>query len=134
MTYNQVQNCYTMKKIIALFVIMLAAGVTANAQQKQAVKQAPATTATAAPVDDAFKVPAQKDLDLLMQTVTLDAKDQESFFGLFKYKHRSLSQNLSAERKEVLYKSIEAKIAATLDPDQNEKLAKSPDVLQRLIH
>lgn len=120
-----------MKKIIALFVFMLAFGLTANAQQTKGTKTAAAAT-TEAPGEQAIKMAAAKDVTALMQVVELDATDKDSFVRLFEYKHRHLAQNLSPERKAILAETIEAKIKATLNADQNAKLAQSPALIQKL--
>ena len=117
-----------MKKIIALFVIMLAFGVNANAQQKAPANQAIAKQ------QETFKVAAQKDLKALKEVVKLEGKQEEAFMGLFTYKHELLSQDLSAERKDILFQSIESKITSTLTPEQNKKLAASPGLLKVLSH
>ena len=103
-----------MKKIIALFVFMLAFGLTASAQQKKATQTAAATTTVA----------------------KVDARDQESMIGLFQYKHRELQKygDLSADRKAALAQTIEHKIKATLNADQVEKLAKTPALMKKLTN
>jgi len=123
-----------MKKIIALFVVMLAFGLNANAQQKTPVKQATTTTAPSS-LDVAVKQAAAKDVAAMMETIALDDANKQNFMGLFEYKHRLLmQQELSAERKSILAETIEAKIKATLTPAQNEKMAQSPALLQKLTH
>lgn len=120
-----------MKKIIALFVFMLAFGLTANAQKKQAAQAAPATeTANAAEL--AIKQASSKDLALLMEVVELDTTNKQNLLGLFEWKHRYLAQNLSNERKAIIADTVEAKMKATLTPDQNAKLATSPALLEKL--
>lgn len=117
-----------MKKIIALFVFMLAFGLSANAQQK-APKQDAKTS-----MEQKLKDAAAKDVAILMEVVELDAQDKESFFSLFVHKHRALQENLSDERKTELTRVMKAKIEATLDADQKAKLAQSPATLEKLIH
>ena len=126
------QKPFTMKKIIALFVFMLAFGLNANAQQKKAA-QATATT-TVTPEQQQIKQAAVRDLALMMEVIELDAQDQQSFLGLFERKHRYLMQNLSDERKAILADETKAKIEATLNADQNAKLAQSPALMQKLTH
>ena len=123
-----------MKKIIALFVLMLGLSFTANAQQKNQVKQANATEASS-DIRTAAKQAAVKDVAALTEVIALDDTNKQNFMGLFEYKHLTLmQQELSAERKAILADVIEAKIKATLTPDQNEKLAKSPALVQKLTH
>ena len=118
-----------MKKIIALFVIMLAFGLNANAQQKAPSKQITEK-------QDAISVAARKDVKALGDVVKFEGTKEQDFFGLFKKKHSELTQNgeLSKERKDVLAQVIEAKITATLTPEQNKKLSSNPALLQKLTH
>src|SRR5690349_9748807 len=105
-----------MKKIIALFVFMLAFGLTANAQQNGSADNAKAS------VEQKVKEAAAKDVALMMEVVELDSQDKQNFMGLFERKHRYLMQNLSEERKTILRNETKAKIEATLDADQMAKL------------
>lgn len=117
-----------MKKIIALFVFMLAFGLTANAQQNTA-KQGAQTS-----VQQKIKQSAAKDVALLMEVIELDADDKQRFFDLFENKHSLLQQNLSEDRKTELAKAIKAKMEAILDADQNAKLAQVPSLMEKLTH
>lgn len=127
-----------MKKIVFLFSIMLACGLTANAQQKKAaakpakqeVQQTAATTEASRKIAEA----AAKDVTALGKVISFTGTQRQDFMGLFEHKHRNLAENLSDERKKVLLQSIEAKINATLTPDQNAKLAKSPETMKMLIN
>lgn len=121
-----------MKKIIALFVFMLAFGLTANAQQKKATQAA--ATATETPEQLAIKQAAAKDLALMMESVELTPQVQQDFMGLFEYKHQILRQNISDKRKVTLAETIEAKIKAGLNADQFAKLSQSPAVMQKLTN
>ncbi|RZJ75409.1 MAG: arginine--tRNA ligase [Flavobacterium sp.] len=92
-------------------------------------------------IDDLVKIyvklheAIEKDVQLLSSVVKLDDQGQRTFSGLFRNKHKVLSQkDLSDERKAVLAESIDAKIKATLTPAQNELLAKRPEVVKQLIH
>jgi len=122
-----------MKKIIALFVLMLAFGLNANAQQKKAA-QATATTTAQTPAQQKVKQLAAKDVALMMEVIELNAQDQQNFMGLFERKHNYLMQNLSEERKTILANETKAKIEATLNADQNAKLAQTPGLMQKLTH
>lgn len=117
-----------MKKIIALFVFMLAFGLTANAQQK-APKQDAQTS-----VEQKIKQAAAKDVALMMEVIELDADNKQNFMRLFEHKHDLLQQNLSAERKTELARVMKAKIEATLNADQNAKIAQSPGLMEKLTH
>ena len=123
-----------MKKIIALFVIMLGFGFTATAQQKKATaKPAPAVQA-ANPNEAAFQKAAIKDVKDLNAFIKLNDADTQSLMGLFEYKHRTLAENLSAERKAIVSQTIEAKLRATFNPEQMAKLDSNKELLNKLTH
>jgi len=125
-----------MKKIIALFVFMLAFGLTANAQQKKAATASAAATTVVKADAEAIKKAAVKDVAAMKEVIELNAQDQQSMLGLMEYKHRNLQENpgFSAERKAALSQTIEAKLRATLNADQMEKLSKMPDLMKRLTN
>ncbi|WP_417357867.1 hypothetical protein [Flavobacterium sp.] len=118
-----------MKKIIALFVVMLAFGLNANAQKK-----APSNQVVAAKTQESFKASAEKDLKALKEVVVLQGSQEKAFMDLFIYKHEVLSHDLSQERKDILAESVESKISSTLTPEQNKKLAATPGLLKVLSH
>lgn len=122
-----------MKKIIALFVIMLGLSFTANAQQKKNVAK-PAVTGTNAgtPKEAAIQEAAIADTKALNDFIPLSDADKQNFKGLFEYKYRILSENLSEERKKNLAETIEAKINATLSPEQATKLSQNPKLFKQL--
>lgn len=118
-----------MKKIIALFVVMLAFGLNANAQQKKAPKAAAKETTKEVSVEQA----AQSDLDALTAIITnLDATKKRDLYNLFEYKHRTM-KDLSAERKAAVSQSIEAKLKASFEPADIQKLENNPAVMRKLI-
>lgn len=117
-----------MKKIIAIFVIMLAFGVNANAQQKAKTT----TKAPSAQTQDDVKAAATKDVEALNKVITFEGTQKNDFQGLFENKHNNLKENLSDERKAILSNSIEAKLKATLTPAQFEKVAATPGLLKKL--
>lgn len=120
-----------MKKIIALFVIMLGFGFTASAQQKKAAK----TTATA-PVSTriSYAEAAKKDLASVDKVATLTAEQKVSVQGLFEYKHREMAAVASSEeRKAIISQTIDAKLRATLTAEQMAKLDAKPEVLKKVI-
>ena len=124
-----------MKKIIALFAMMLAFGYTANAQQKKAT--APATTKQQqASVDEAaIKEAAVKDVTALGEFIVLTEDQKSAFKGLFEYKHRVLAdKSLSQERKDILAEQIDMKIRATVSADQVGKLDENPKLMNKLTH
>nr|WP_294776621.1 hypothetical protein [uncultured Flavobacterium sp.] len=109
-----------MKKLIAALTLMLAFSINANAQDKKEL------TATEK---------GKKEAAELTQFLGLSATQNDDFYRLFEQKHRILEDTtLSAERKIEVSKVIEAKIRATLDGAQMEKLEKNPDLLKKLIN
>ncbi|WP_294820261.1 hypothetical protein [uncultured Flavobacterium sp.] len=122
-----------MKKIIALFVIMLAFGVSANAQQKKTAAR-PAT-AQSASNEEAIRKAAAKDFELLSSIVALTQQQKPTIMELFETKHRTLSTpNLSDERKALFAQNIESKMKSVLDADQIAKVDSNPEMLKVLTH
>lgn len=120
-----------MKKIIALFVIMLGFSFTASAQQKAPKKAATAT----APAQASVAELAKKDVAALDGVVKLSAQEKQTFQGLFEYKHNQFAQvQGSADRKAVISETIDAKVRATLSADQMAKLEAKPEVLKAITH
>lgn len=123
-----------MKKIIALFVIMLAFSFNANAQKKNN------TTATATQqtkVDEAqVQKLGEKDLQRLHELVNLTANQKTALIDLFKYKHRTHMENpnFSQERKSILAENIETKIKSAITPEQIAKLEDNPEILTILVN
>lgn len=109
-----------MKRIIALFVIMLAFGLNANAQQRKAAT--PATNQVNTSKDAAFSEAAIKDVATLSEYVKLTADQKVNLKSLFEYKHRTKAENLSAERKAIVAETIEARLKASLEPAQVAKI------------
>ena len=137
---NTKQNYNIMKKIIALSAILtLGLGFTASAQQKKAVKQTVKTAPATLPVTDAeIKVAADKNVSSLNKVIALTDNEKQMFQGLFETKYRMLEYaaqkgNNEAD-KETVYKSIEAKLRATLSADKMAKLDAKPAVLKELTH
>lgn len=132
---NTKQISFIMKKIIALFVIMVGFSFTANAQQKKAaVKTTAATTANVDAKQQKIQADAKADLNALNAVVKLSDADKQSIQGLFEYKYRLHGEGLSQERKDVLSQTIDAKIRATLSADQVAKLDANPKLLKQLTH
>lgn len=122
-----------MKKIIALFVIMLAFSFNASAQQKKA---AVATTQQPQVNQADVKKYADKDMKMLHELVSLTNDQKKGFQTLFERKHSMLLQhpNFSQERKTILAESIETKLKSAMTPDQVAKLENNPKVLEALIN
>lgn len=109
-----------MKKLIAVITLLFAFSINANAQDKKI---------TSGPEK------AKKETLELTQFLNLNETESDNFFRLFENKYRTLEQSdLSAERKVELSRIIEAKIRATLDEKQMDKLDKNPELLKKLIN
>ena len=121
-----------MKKIITVLVIMLAFGMTANAQQKateNAAQQQEVATKRAAINDGALK-----DIATLSNYIKLTSDQKVKLKTLFTEKHRMhLESGLSAERKSVAAKSIEASFKAALTPDQLSKVEGNAELMKSLL-
>jgi len=122
-----------MKKIIALFVIMLACSFSANAQQKKATPSA-TTQQTRAELNAASERAAAKDMQALNEFVQLSDEQSNRLRGLFLEKHKMLAQPMSDERKAVLADAIETKLKAALTPDQIAKLEDNAKLMNMLTH
>lgn len=109
-----------MKKLIAALTFLLAFSINATAQEKKAT--------------NAHDL-AKKEAADLATAVGLTDSQTADFVRLFELKHTTLeNKTLSDERKKVLATSIEAKIRATLDATQTDKLEKNKALLDRLVH
>ena len=109
-----------MKKLIAAFIFMLAFSINANAQDKN----------TPSAYDLAKKQAAE-----LTEYLGLDKIQNENFARLFEQKISVLdNKDLTQERKDEFSRVIEAKIRASLDQNQTEKLEKNQELFQKLIH
>ena len=117
-----------MKKIVALVIMMLGFGFTAAAQT--AAKPAKAAVAS----QSSFAEAAKKDVVTLDKAVVLSAAQKQSFQGLFEYKFTQFKEVASStERKAIISQTIEAKIRATLTPEQMAKLDAKPEVLKQIV-
>lgn len=121
-----------MKKIIALLVITVGLSFSANAQKKTPVKAA--VKKEAASNESAFTKAAASDLAALEKATTISADDKLSLKGLFEYKHRELSNATDDTTRDVIYKTIDAKLRATLTADQMAAIDKNPALLKTLTH
>lgn len=110
----------TMKKIIAVITLLFAFSISVNAQDKKVVSGA-----------EKAKIEAGE----LTKFLGLNETQSNDFFRLFENKYRTIEEyQLTAERKTELSKTIEAKIRATLDEKQMDKLDKNPVLLKKLIN
>lgn len=125
-----------MKKILALLIVTLGLSVSANAQQKAAVKttakkEVAAKKATATD----FTKAAANDVAAINKEVTLSATDKTSLQGLFEYKHRELSLAAgNTKQQEVIQQTIDAKLRATLTAEQMKSLEKKPELLKAVTN
>ena len=109
-----------MKKIIAALTLMLVFSVNANAQDKN----------TLSAHDKGKKEAAE-----LTEFLALNQTQNEDFARLFEQKSTILEdKNLSAERKAEFSRVVEAKIRATLDEKQMERLVKNTVLFEKLTH
>ena len=117
-----------MKKLIAVLTLFLAFTISANAQDKKATTSSLETSTSS--LEKGKKEAAE-----LSEFLGLDKTMTENFSMLFEQKNTVLQdKNMSQERKTELSRVIEAKIRASLDSKQTEKLEKNPDLLKRLIN
>jgi uncharacterized protein (UPF0264 family) len=125
-----------MKKIIALFVLMVGFSFTASAQKKTSVAKPSkvATTTAANTTDAAIQEAAIKDTKALNDYIKLTNEEMQSFKGLFEYKHQSFASGLTDERKKIISDTVEAKINATLTPEQVTKLSSNKALLTQLLN
>lgn len=107
-----------MKKIIALLALFFAFSVNATAQEN-AVQ---------------IEKNAKSDLEKLMTVVTVPDNMQMTFFNLFKKKHEGMSDaNATEASRREISAVIEAKLRATLTPQQTASLEKNKTVLAQLV-
>lgn len=109
-----------MKKIIASLIVLVAFSINANAQDKNAKSSY-----------DLGKKQAAELTDFL----GLDQVQNENFIRLFEQKITILEdKNMSVERKVEFSRVIEAKIRATLDQNQMDRLEKNTELFEKLLH
>lgn len=128
------KNFKIMKKIVALFVVMLAFGLNANAQQKKAVATKPAANQEALSKKAALSEAAIKDVNTLSEFVKLNADQKVKLKALFEQKHMDLAQDLSSERKAVLADYVEAQMKSYLEPAQVAKVEGNAQLMNILTH
>jgi TorA maturation chaperone TorD len=107
-----------MKKLIAVLTLFLAFAFSANAQQDKK-----------ASIEEAAKLDTQK----LAAVVTLKGTQEADFTRLFMMKHKAFtSPELTAAKKAEIVSVMDAKIRATLDGNEMQKLDAKPEVLSTL--
>jgi hypothetical protein len=120
-----------MKKLIAALTLMFVFSINANAQDKKST--------TALNVLEKKEITSveksKKDAEELTAYLGLNEAQNKDFYRLFEQKHRTLEdKNLSVERRKEVSRIIEAKIRASLDGNQIEKLEKNPELFKKLIN
>ena len=115
-----IQQKFTMKKIIAALTLMFVFSINANAQDKE--------------TSSAYGL-GKKQAAELTEFLGLDKVQDENFARLFEQKISVLdNKDLTQERKDEFSRVIEAKIRASLDQNEIEKLEKNKELFQKLIH
>jgi len=109
-----------MKKFIAVVTLFIAFSINANAQDKYELSSTDKGTKEAA---------------MLTEYLGLNETQNADFARLFIQKHTILEDKmLTTERKQELARVIEAKIRASLDGNQIEKLEANPELFKQLIN
>lgn len=107
-----------MKKLAAIFTFILAFSLNANAQDH---KETPES--------------AKKNTNDLSEFIGLTPAQQSDFYALFEHKYRVLSDPTIPEaQKAEMRKSVGFKISASITPEQKQKLATNPELLERLVN
>src|SRR5690606_9529682 len=105
-----------MKKIIAIVTLTLAFSISANAQDKKVISKAETTIENVSP-----EVAAKNDALALIKFLNLPENQLDIYKNLFFVKHNTLKQTeLNDERKAELKRVIDAKLRATLSPENME--------------
>ncbi len=121
-----------MKKLITAVTLMLVFSINVNAQDKKTtVKEGYEVT------EMLFEpaIAAKNDATELADFLGLNETESVNFERLFEMKHTVLQdKNLSQERKTEMSRVVEAKIRATLDGNQMEKLEKNAELFKKLIN
>ena len=117
-----------MKKIIAILTLTLAFSLNANAQDKKVVSKEEITKKELSP-----EVAAKNDAYELIRFLGLEENKLGIYTNLFTKKYKVLAEEgLTPERKEELTRVIDAKLRASLTPEQMEKLDKNSELLAKL--
>jgi hypothetical protein len=124
-----------MRKLIAAVTLMLAFSINANAQDKKtAVKDVKnVKELTAEPLDP--QTASKKDAGQLGDFLGLNDTEIMNFQRLFEMKQTVLQdKNMSEERKTEMRRVVEAKIRATLDGNQMQKLESNTELFKKLLN
>jgi hypothetical protein len=114
-----------MKKILAVFTLLVAFSINANAQSKSTVVQSKKALTS--------KEKGAKDANDLTALVRLNETQNAELVQLFEQKY-SASENLtlSEERKDALAKYMDSQLRSTLTEKQMKKLDGNPELLKQL--
>jgi len=112
-----------MKKIIAALMLLLAFSMNVSAQETKGYVGLNATEK------------GKKQAAELSEYLQLDATMNQNFAMLFEQKSQILDdKSVSAERKAEMSRIVDAKIRASLDQNQIEKLEKNPELFKKLVN
>jgi len=107
-----------MKKLVAVVTLFLAFAVGANAQEDKKMDAVNAAKA------DAVK---------MTEKLNLTPDQQSAFVNLFVMKHQMMNDASATDaKKKEITEVMNAKIRATLTPDQNQALDNNPELLASL--
>lgn len=121
-----------MKKIIAILVVTLAFGLSANAQQKNDVR-AVQLSQLDAKTQESIKQGALADTAELSKVVALDNQKKEIYTQLFETKRRMyVSANNEPGRNAYVAEIIEKKLSAGLSSEDLQKINNTPGLMKRL--
>jgi exoribonuclease R len=130
-----------MKKLIAALTLTLAFTISSNAQIKKSttaeevveIKEMASVEQNKKEIVSIEK--SKKDAEELTTYLGLNDKQNQDFYRLFEQKYRTIEdKNISDEKRKEVTKIIEAKIRASLDANQIDKLEKNPELFKRLIN
>lgn len=107
-----------MKKLLAAVALCFAFSIGASAQEAKGTSQMS--------IEQSAKLDAVK----MAETLGIEASQQNDFARLFVMKHQVMQDpNVSAERRAEMSRVVEAKIRASLTPEQLKKLDSDPKLL-----
>lgn len=110
-----------MKKFFTILVLFFAFSFSVNAQENKVD-----------PNKDAITLAGEKDAKDLGEFLDLDDNLIAEYSNIFTQKHKELSEDLSDERKEVLFVYYKRLLLDGLNKDQQIKLKKNNELYKRL--
>ncbi|MEC4004772.1 hypothetical protein OX283_008890 [Flavobacterium sp. SUN052] len=121
-----------MKKIIALFTLTLAFGITAHAQE---AKKNSITSTTVQASDEAkikIKQDAVKDVEILSKTTNLDENTKSEITNLILMRQEALEKVKSEEEKLAVFNKYTQRIKESFTADQLLALQKNKEAYLKL--